>query len=441
VTEPASLLEEIRFGYGPRLGWPLATGGVDPDRVMAQLNATDPAAQVWSAPGLAERQATQAEMKRRRHGAAPQGSILDLREITRRDAVAFVARPASARLGFVERLVNLWANRLTVAVAGGSAQLIAPYRDETIRPRIAGRFADMLGAALWHPVMLHYLSQTSSVGPNSHIGRSKGRGLNENLAREFLELHSMGTGYDQTDVTELARLLAGMSADATGRRVNGRAVEPGEKTILGTRYGEGVDEIDRLVETVAARPETAHSVGVMLARHFIADDPPADLVDDLARVYLAEDGNLPPLYRALLTHPAAHGPALTKLRSPQEYIAATLRAVGQTGDPAENPAFRKGGTRLTEVMARMGQPIFAARRPDGWPEVAQGWLTPPMLASRLDWAADLARLTGDRADPVAQTRAMLGDLASPLLLSAVAGAEQRWEGLAVLLGSPEFMRR
>jgi len=444
VTEPASLLEEIRFGYGPRAGWPLAAGGVDPDRVLAQLGAHDPEAAVWQSPDLAVRFAVIDESKRRKTAETKDPDLpdlLDLKAVTRRDNLAFVARPASARLGFVERLVNLWANRLTVASQGGPALFIPPYRDEAIRLHVAGRFADMLRASIWHPAMLVYLNQNSSIGPNSGIGLHKGVGLNENLSREFLELHSMGSGFDQRDVTELARLLAGMKTDAAGRDVARRRLEPGDKTILGEVYGEGVDEIDRLVETVAARPETAHSVAVMLSRHFLNDDPPPDLVATLARIYLKEEGHLPPVYRALLTHPAAQSTELTKLRSPQEYIAATLRATGLTGDPQKTPAFAKGSTHLSEAMSRMGQPIFRARRPDGWPEVAEDWLTPPMLASRLDWAADLARLTGDRADPVAATRAVLGNLASPLLLFAVAGAEQRWEGLAVLLASPEFMRR
>jgi uncharacterized protein (DUF1800 family) len=326
---------------------------VDPDRVMAQLAATDAEGDRWATMGLADRQTVLDETRTRKKAGADVADLPDLRQITRVDELAFVTRPASARLGFVERLVNLWSNRLTVASFKGGSMWIPPYRDEAIRPRIAGRFADMLRAALWHPAMLTYLNQSGSIGPNSDLGQRKGLGLNENLAREFLELHSMGAGYDQRDVTELARLLAGMQADAAGHGMDGRAVEPGPKTILGAQYGEGVPEIDRLVETVARRPETARSVAVLLARHFIADDPPGNLVDDLARLYLAEDGHLPPLYRALLRHPAAHSPVLTKLRSPQEYMAATLRAVGLTGDPAENPAFRRRGTRLGEVMARL----------------------------------------------------------------------------------------
>jgi len=441
VNEPASLLEEIRFGYGPRAGHALGPGGVDPDRVLAQLALPDPEADAWTGPPIAERFAIIAELRRRKQGRASGGAFGDLRAVAERAAIAYTVRPAVARAGFAERLVNLWANRLTVAAASGVEPLIPHYRDEAIRPHIAGRYADLLRASLWHPAMLAYLNQTTSVGPNSVTGLRKGRGLHENLPREFLELHSMGAGYDQRDVTELARLLAGMKTDIDGSRVDPKAVEPGPKTILGAVYAEGAAEIDRLVETVALQPETAQAVGFTLARHFTTDDPPTDLVADLAATYLRVDSDLPPLYRILLSHPAARSATLAKLRSPQEYIAASFRAVGLSGDPEVTPQLGKRGRNVIEALARMGQPVFRARRPDGWPETAAGWLTPPMLAARLDWAADLARLTAATADPEAQTRFVLGDLASPLLTRAVAGAEQRWEGLAVLLGAPEFMRR
>lgn len=443
MAEPASRLEEIRFGYGPRAGQPLAPVGVDPDRVMAQLDAPDPAAQVWAGPTQAERYAILATLQqmRRAKQSTRDDPALNLRDMMSRDALAFVARPTAAASGFVERLVNMWSNRLTVAALPGIGLMIPPLRDEAIRGNLTGRFADMLRAVLWQPSMLSYLNQDVSSGPNSSLGKRKAKGLNENLAREFLELHSMGTGYDQTDVTELARLLAGMQTGVAGPEFDQRRVEPGPKTILGARYDTGIPEVDRLVETVAMRPETAQSIARMIARHFIADIPPPDLVADLDRVYLEADGQLTPLYRTLLTHPSAQDPVLHKLRSPQEFMAATLRATGLSGDPVETRAFRKRGLRVAEVMARMGQPIFGARRPDGWPEVAEGWLTPPMVAGRLDWATDLARLTGDRADPVAEAHHLLDGHAQPLLFTAVAGAEQRWEGMAVLLGSPDFMRR
>ena len=442
----ASLIEEIRFGYGPGKGSALAPGGLEPDRLLAQLTAADPAAAAWNRPGIAERWVLFDQYNQEKRvsvdGKGPAGMILHKMEMD--DAETFVSRPAAAALGFVERLVNLWANRITISnAAGGLARYIQSFRDEAIRPHIAGRYADMLKATLWHPGMQTYLTQTSSIGPNSVIGLRQSKGLNENLAREFLELHTMGTGYSQTDVTELARLLAGMITDATGSRMGPRRMEPGTKKILGKTYTDSapVAEINRLVETVARRPETAHSVAFWLARHFISDVPPADLVATLAATYVANDTNLTALYRTLLQHPAAASPDRQKLRAPQEYVAASLRLLGMTGQEQNLSGFNKNSMQVPDVMAKMGQPVFKALRPDGWPEVAAGWMTPPMVAARIDWAVKLARATGERADPVALTDQALGTYATPLLIRAVAGAEQRWEGLAVLFASPDFSRR
>ena len=441
--EPASLLEEIRFGYGPRLRAARAAGGVDPDRVLAQLTAPDPEGAAWARPDLATRFALIAEdraLKKTGIGANARTTAA-LKDIVAADQHTAYARPTFAAAGFVERLVNLWANRITVSNASGNVpRFVQSFRDEAIRPHIGGNYGAMLRAALWHPGMQVYLSQIASIGPDSVQGKRRKRGLNENLAREFLELHSMRVGYTQEDVTQLAMLLAGMVHDDKGRRVDKGRVQPGKKLILGQTYDDSDPEaeIDRLVANVALRPETAANVGYTLARHFIADDPPADLVDSLAAAYLAHDGDLPPVYRVLLSHPAAQSPDRQKLRSPQEYVAASLRLLGIT---AEDERFAKVMRRMPQALLAMGQPIYRALRPDGWPEVAQGWMTPPMMAARIDWAVDCARLAGDRIDPVAMVNTALGDLASPLLKQSATRAEQRWEGLAVLLGSPEFSRR
>lgn len=445
-------LAQIRFGYGPAAGEAEA-GAFTPEGLMAQLTAPDPEGDRFARPDSVTRQALmdrhRAEVRRRRKT----GDMSDqdenapgrqLKTIFAEDQLAFVLRPVAARNGFVERLANLWANRLTVGVVGNAGLLIEPFQAEVARAHLAGRFEDMLRAALWHPAMQVYLDQKRSIGPKSNLGLRKGLGLNENLAREFLELHSMGTGYTQADVTELARLLAGMQPDANGPGLNTAAVEPGVKTILGQRFGDDdpVAEIDRLVSVVAARPETALSVARLLARHFISDDPPADLVEALTQAYLRDGGDLPLLYRVLLDHPAAQDPALAKLRSPQEYAAACLRALGLTGRETGLPGLHgKQGFRLPEALMRMGQPIFRPRGPDGWPEAAEDWLTPPMMAARIDFAVDAARAAAETKDPLVVTDLVLGDLASPPLRFAVQGAEQRWEGVAVLLGSPEFMRR
>lgn len=183
-------------------------------------------------------------------------------------------------------------------------------------------------------------------------------------------------------------------------------------------------------------------MALWLARHFIADSPPEDLLESLAQTYLREGGYLPALYRSLLAHPSAFAPGLTKLRSPQDYMAACLRALGLSGTETALPGqHRRQGFRLENALLRMGQPVFRPPGPNGWPETAEDWLTPPMMAARVDFAVDVARAGASQAEPQAVTDLVLGDLASPALRRAVAGAEQRWEGVAVLLASPEFMRR
>ena len=441
--EPASLLEEIRFGYGPRRDAPQAVGGVDADRLLAQLTTPDPDGAAWNRPTLDQRFTLIAayNAQKKANGAADVDTAEALKLTAVADTATFLARPTFAAAGLVERLVNLWCNRITVSnVSGGVVRYVQSFRDDAIRPHIGGRYADMLQAALWHPAMQFYLTQANSYGPDSVAGKRKGRGLNENLAREFLELHSMRIGYTQDDVTQLAMLLAGMASDERGVRVDARRVQPGRKVILGQRYDDSdpMGQINRLIATVALRPETAQNVGFTLARHFLADDPPGDLVDALAAAYLEHDSALPPVYRVLLTHPAAHSAERGKLRSPQEFAAASLRLIGM--QPTD-PSYAKLARKAPIALAAMGQPPYKALRPDGWPEVSEGWMTPPMMAARVDWAVDTARLAGNRIDPVAMVDTALGPYGSPLLKQSAGRAEQRWEGLAVLLGSPEFSRR
>ncbi|NBZ88149.1 DUF1800 domain-containing protein [Stagnihabitans tardus] len=447
--EAPSLLEDIRFGYGPLAGRTPGQGGIDPDRVLAQLAAPDASAATWDRPPLAKRwNLIEIYAQDRKAGLLRQGAkeadprSRKLIQIEEEDAQSFISRPAVAQCGFRERLVNFWANRITVAASGQILRhLIQSYRDEAIRPHVTGRLTEMLKATLWHPAMQTYLTQTQSVGPNSKLGKRQGKGLNENLAREFLELHTMGSGYSQEDVTELARLLAGMKNDAEGPRVEDNRAEPGRKTILGTSYDPGRDEIDRLVETVARRPETARATAFFMARHFIADAPPEDLVATMAQAYLDHDTDLTALYRAMLTHKSARSRERQKLRTPHELVVASLRLTGLTGLETGLRGFRKEGMKLIDRLKIMGQPVYLPARPDGWPEVSEAWLTPPMVSARVDWSIDLGRAVGERADPVAMADFALGDLASPILRRAVAGAEQRWEGVTVLLSSPDFSRR
>ena len=443
----ASLIELVRFGYGPRGSDPVVPGGLDPDRVLSQLDTDDPGRVRFARPGLAERlallDAARAERAARMAGGAPGNAAgLALKQLARDDLLAWVPEAAAARCGFRERLVNFWSNRLTVATGRGElVYFAASFRDDVVRPHVGGRFVDMLKASVWHPAMLNYLDQVRSVGPASRMGQRKGRGLNENFARELLELHSMGSGYTQADVTELARLLAGMLTAPQGGTFDPERAEPGSKLILGETFGSGAEEINRCVEMIALRPETAESVARALARHFLSDTPPEALVERMATAYRVNGSALRPVYEVLLADPAAADPTLRKVRSPHEFVVASLRALDLTGAETTPSGPLKRGFRAEAALQAMGQPVLRPRGPDGWPDTAAEWISPPWLAARLDWAERLARIAAERVDPVPLAEHVLGTLGHPDTLRAAGQAEQRWEGVAVLFSAPDFMRR
>jgi uncharacterized protein (DUF1800 family) len=447
-----SILEEIRFGLGPVGPEPAARpAGFDPDRVLATLDATDATDPAFRRPGLAERlaliergRAEQREYRRNPDLGRPARD--ESRRMIAEDQALWIPRLIAARQGFRERLAAFWGNRFTVAARGPVLSLLVqPFHDQAIRPHLAGRFADLLRAVALSPAMLLYLDQSRSVGPNSEAGRRRGLGLNENFARELLELHSMGVGYTQADVTEAARLLTGLVVGPGGTAFDPRQSEPGRFTILGRTYGregrEGLAEIERFLDDLAHRPETADSVAFGLCRHFLADEPPAGAVAAVARAFRASGGDLRATYRALVTRPEAAAPDLGKVRTPTEYVVAGCRALGLSGMERDSKGAPRGTLRFGQVLPRMGQPLFRPDSPRGWPDVGSAWVSAPLLAARIDWAADLARAFAGRLEPAMLAEAVLGPLAGDGLRFAVGAAEQRWEGVAVLLASPAFMRR
>ena len=362
-------------------------------------------------------------------------------------ARAQIARALDAHDGFRERLVRFWADHFTVRNRLGlDAALPGAFVEDAIRPNIGGRFADLLRAATLHPAMLAYLDQVSSVGPNSLLGLRRGRGLNENLARELIELHTLGVGapYTQQDVRELAALLTGLGVDGfSGTVFRPTWAEPGDETVLGTTYGgAGMEPIDAVLADLAVRPETADHIARKLAVHFVADDPDPGLVADLAAVFRDTGGDLPSVHRALAEHPDAWAAPLTKMRQPLDYLVAALRALGVTG--AEVAALPRGPMRRHVIlpMSRMGQPWQAPRGPDGWPEGADAWVTPQLLAARIEWALETPkRLVPDLPEPVDLARRALGPLAAGRVEWAAARAETRAEGVALVLAAPAFQWR
>jgi uncharacterized protein (DUF1800 family) len=296
----------------------------------------------------------------------------------------------------------------------------------------------MLHAATAHPAMLAYLTNTRSVGPNSPAGRRENRGLNENLAREVLELHTLGVdgGYTQADVTAFAHALTGWTiggpnAAAPGRLLfNAPSHEPGPKTVLGRTYAqEGEAQARAILDDLARHPATARHIAHKLASHFVADDPPSALVARLTETFRATNGDLAAVTRALLTAPEAWAPARTKLRNPVEFLVAAVRTSGA----------RISTERLLGMLNNLGQPVFRPPSPKGFPDRSEDWLAPDAIKTRADFAIELAQgFTGDARE---LARATLGPGLTDETITAIRRAETPRQGLAILLMAPEFQRR
>lgn len=349
--------------------------------------------------------------------------------------------------GFAERLVWFWADHFTVAVNSPVMRLaVGDYVASAIRPHIGSSFPSMLRAVVTHPAMLVYLDQISSVGPNSVAGQRRGRGLNENLAREILELHTLGVGapYTQDDVRELANLLTGLSVGREGFVYRHRMSEPGPRTILGQTYGRrtpGLDQINAALADIALHPSTARHLAEKLVVHFVGGEPDPNWTAAIATAYLETGGDLRTTYAAFLGDERAWSGPFAKAKTPFEFIVSALRASGATANDIANMPRRDFRQGVVGALQLMGQPPFQPQGPDGWPEEAAAWITPPGLAGRIRWAAGYAEKVLRDRDPRAFLDTALGDVASPTLRFAVAGAESRIEGCALTLASPEFNRR
>ncbi|OLP61771.1 hypothetical protein BJF93_18910 [Xaviernesmea oryzae] len=348
-------------------------------------------------------------------------------------------------IGFGERLAQFWTNHFAVATSkGGEVHIVAgAFEREAIRPHLFGPFEEMLQAVETHPAMLAFLDNQQSVGPASPVGQKGKQGLNENLAREIMELHTLGVdgGYHQADVTALARIITGWTVARSEKQpenVRGRfffrpeAHEPGDQTVMGITYAAGGAEEGRAVLSDLARyPATAHHLAVKLARHFVADDPPAALVSRLASAYTRSKGNLSAVYLALIEAPEAWSPELGKIRPPLDYVGLMLRTTGLKPKPEQ----------VLQVMKALGQPYWDPSGPNGFSDRSDGWASPEGLATRLDAASLFAgQVTGD-LDPRAFVADRLGPLLSPQTLQTVSRAETRAQGLTLAFLSPEFQRR
>jgi uncharacterized protein (DUF1800 family) len=371
--------------------------------------------------------------------AAPQPEVVPLpRQLFRNEARARFDAAINAEIGVAERLVWFWSNHFCVnadatVMAGG-------YEREAIRPHVLGRFKDMLLAAEGHPGMLFYLNNEQSVGPDSVAGINRDRGLNENLAREILELHTLGvrTVYGQADVTNFAKVLTGWTIlptltnpDHGGEFVFlRRAHEPGPQTVIGNAYADtGVEQGRAVLADLAGHPATALHVATKLARHFVADEPPTPLVDRLAQRFLDTDGDLKEVTAALIAAPESWAPEQAKIKRPGEWIVAALRATEEPGDIV----------RIIRAQGLLGEPLWRPPAPKGFSDDNAAWLDG--LGQRLEIANSFARREGLAHEPEAVLEAGLGPLASEETRRTLARADTRPQALTLLLMAPEFQRR
>ena len=445
-------LAAIRFGYG----LPLPANAPDTaETMLAALKGPDVAAQDWPIDGLAVIQPKLAQLRQMKGAGRTDPALIPiyetlLMEIATAHAGAerrTIARALDARDGFRERLVAFWADHFTV-LSQAKTEMMMPYAlvEDAIRPNLMGRFSDLLTAATLHPAMLTYLDQSQSVGPNSFQGQRQEKGLNENLAREVMELHSLGVGagYGQDDVRQMAELLTGVTYDPrVGTRFEPRRAEPGPETVLGVTYeGNGLDPVRAALGDLGRRPETAAHIARKLAVHFVSDTPDPDLVAALHAAFLATDGDLLAVYTALLTHPAAWQSEAEKVRQPYDFMVAALRALGLTG--ADVMAMQRNlfRVKIQGGMADMGQPWKKPKGPDGWAEQAEAWISPQLLATRITWAMQVPeQLLPRLPDPVTFMQDCLADRAGEALIWAVSKAENIREGVGLVLASGEFNRR
>jgi uncharacterized protein (DUF1800 family) len=362
---------------------------------------------------------------------------------------------------FLERLTQFWSNHFAVSVDKVVVLgLAGALEREAIRPHVTGKFSDLLLAVERHPAMILYLDNQASIGANSRAAQLAARrgngerriGINENLAREILELHTLGVdgGYTQADVTSLAQAISGWSigGDAQGRRfarLGGDGGKPGEfhfreafhepgaKQVLGKSYRDGgVRQGVDILQDLAVRPETARHVCGKLARHFVADQPPPALVARLTQAWLDSRGALGRVYEVLIGSPEAWAAPLSKFKTPADYLYSSHRALGL---PVRDKR------RAAQAFEALGQRSFMPGSPAGWPDTSADWDGSSALLKRIAWADTVGQRVGDRQAARELAPEVLGDTLSAETAQAIARAESGAQAMTLLLASPEFMRR
>lgn len=401
------------------------------------------------------------------NGAALKRALKPYREQARKQLLAEAAArylvATTTATPFVERLVRFWSNHFAVSVDKGSARMFAaPLEREAIRPHVTGRFADMLLAVETHPAMLLYLDNQRSIGPDSQLGqrverrlarmgdadKGKAGGLNENLGREAMELHTVGVngGYTQADVTEFSRALTGWSVPALREFANGgqpasafmfraNAHEPGARRVMGHVFADtGASQGKAILDFLAHQPQTAHRLALKVATHFVSDTPPPALVERMARAYLDHDTDLAAMYRVLTASPEAWSTTARKFKSPQDFMVSALRAGRINFGANPMPAL--------SLLTNLGEPMFDPRSPAGFADTSAGWIDASGLWKRVQAAEALAARVADvGGEPSDWAAGVLGPDLDADTTQAIHRAESARQAYAILFACPAFQWR
>ena len=478
LERPTSAIAANRFGLGARPGELAEIGSQPREWLKMQLAGSAPLVTGSELHSSAETLARGLEVRRelrdaKRAAAAERAdaanfadtpnqanavaALLKLGQVYRpvyvAEATARFRQGVSTKRPLVERLTYFWTNHFAVSVDKNLVLgLAGSLEREAIRPNVLGRFSDMLLAVERHPAMLLYLDNHMSVGPHSQAARALARhqgarrvGINENLARETLELHTLGVGggYTQADVTTFAQVITGWSIGGeAGRLPRGEPGEfmfrpelhePGAKVVLGKRYADtGYDQGVAVLRDLASNTATAHFIATKLARHFIADEPPPAAVERMASAFLSSDGHLPTVYQALIDAPQAWAQPLAKFKTPNDYILSSFRGLELPVD---------GGRSPLAPFEVMGQRTYSPGSPAGWPDRSADWDGASALLKRVEWADAVGQRVGTRRDAAALAPQILGDSLTATTRTAIARAASGSQAITLLLAAPEFMRR
>jgi uncharacterized protein (DUF1800 family) len=451
-TDPrGALIAELELPSATQLAAPTQPSSAKAFRMVNEANARRQAKAIVATKQEAAKKQQMADASVMTEGTAP--GMSETAQKMAADAVPDPGRPIylqeaklrteaalSAEIGFAERLVWFWSNHFCIS-ANKIQSMSGAYEREAIRPHVLGRFVDMLLAAEGHPAMLFYLDQAASMGVNSVAGINRTRGLNENLAREILELHTLGvrSGYTQDDVIAFANVLTGWTYLSPNDNpehggeftFNPRLHEPGAQKVIGRTYEQEDAEQGRgVLRDLAAHAATATHIAAKLATYFIADAPPAPLVDRMAKTFRDTGGDLKEVARTMIASEESWTAPATKLKRPGEWVVGMVRATS---------IVQVDAGRYTGGQALLGEPLWRPSSPKGYPDDEASWIDG--MGRRLDVANNFAERVVATADPQDIIETVFASTVSDDVKQAVGRAESRQQALALLFMSAEFQRR